>query len=60
VENRYGTHFGGGFVYGPQPGMTFGDTIGRYTYPSSCDHISPRSLTGAYPAPSPKAAKLSK
>jgi hypothetical protein len=30
MRNRYGLQFGGGFVYGRQPGMTSGDTEEDY------------------------------
>lgn len=33
MNNRYGVSFGGPWAYGPQPGMTSGDTIGRYLPP---------------------------
>ena len=65
MKNRYGVSFGGGFVYGPQPGMTSGDTIARYTgRPQSqngvwpgCDPLPDRALTGAYPPPKAKSRK---
>jgi hypothetical protein len=43
ADNKRGVHFGGGFRYGPQSGMTFGPdglTVLRYTNPAAARSMS--------------------